>query len=243
MRISASAPAVIDGACAVLGSVGVGVTLLVLSSAGSVANIAGLIAGLTLVAGAALSVLRRRPAYYGPADRITLMRAVLAGGCATLVVLALLDELPARSWWLLLLAGPALVLDAVDGAVARRTNSASGAGARMDMELDAALLLVLSVPAAMVVGYWVLLIGLMRYLFVAASWLRPALRAELPFSQLRRVIAAVQGIALFAALIPLVPVPAAVVFAAAALALLCFSFGRDVLALERAAVNRAVRLA
>lgn len=72
----------------------------------------------------------------------------------------------------------------------------------------------------------------MRYLFVAASWLRPALRAELAFSQLRRVIAAVQGIALFAALFPELPAAAAVT--AAALALLCFSFGRNVIPFERA---------
>lgn len=243
MRASGNARAIVDAACALLGSVGIGVILLALSTAGSAANVAALIAGLTLVAGAAVNVLRRRPAFYGPADRITLMRAVLAGGCATIVVLSIWGDIPVRSWWLLLLAGPALLLDAVDGAVARKTGTSSPAGARMDMETDAALLLVLSVPAAMTVGYWALLIGLMRYLFVAAGWLRAPLRAELAFSQLRRVIAAVQGIALFLVLLPLVPAAAAVVIAAAALALLCFSFGRDVVTLERDDAFRSVRLA
>ena len=38
----------------------------------------------------------------------------------------------------------ALLLDAVDGGVARRTGTVSGFGARFDMEVDAFLILVLS---------------------------------------------------------------------------------------------------
>ncbi len=46
------------------------------------------------------------------------------------------------------LAVPALILDGVDGWVARRTGTANDAGARLDMEVDAALILVLrkSIP-------------------------------------------------------------------------------------------------
>ncbi|MHA7276343.1 CDP-alcohol phosphatidyltransferase family protein [Arthrobacter sp. Hz1] len=225
--------ALFDAASAVLGSIGVGVTLLALNDSRDVTNLAAVVAGLTLVTIAALSVVRRRPSYSGPADRVTLFRAVLAGGCATIVVLSLWGTVPTRSWWLVLLAAPAVLLDAVDGAVARRTGTASPAGARLDMETDAILLLVLSIPVALTLGWWALLIGLMRYLYVAASWFRPALRRELEFSQFRRVIAATQSVVLVVVLIPVVPVACATLVTAAALAVLCVSFGRDVVALER----------
>ena len=62
----------------------------------------------------------------------------------------------------------ALALDGLDGWVARRNNTVSVLGARFDMEVDAFLILVLSVlvvPHARAVGA---AIGLMRYAFVAA---------------------------------------------------------------------------
>ncbi|MHA7155882.1 CDP-alcohol phosphatidyltransferase family protein [Arthrobacter sp. TMN-50] len=229
-----------DASAAVLGSIGVGIVLLAVNNSYTVTNLAAVVAGLTLVTVAALSVVRRQPSYSGPADRVTLFRAVLAGGCATIVVLSFWGTVPTRSWWLVLLATPAVLLDAVDGAVARRTGTASKAGARLDMETDAILLLVLSVPVAMTVGWWALLIGLMRYLYVAASWFRPALRRELEFSQFRRVVAATQSVVLVVVLVPLVPVAFATSLAAAALALLCLSFGRDVVALERKAALGAI---
>ncbi len=51
-------------------------------------------------------------------------------------------------------------------------------GALLDMETDAFLMLVLStlVWAEGRAGVWVLLIGAMRYLFVGASFVLPALR-------------------------------------------------------------------
>ena len=61
------------------------------------------------------------------------------------------------------LAGVALVLDAVDGNVARRTATASAFGARFDMEVDAFIILTLSVFVAPAYGAWVLTIGAMRY--------------------------------------------------------------------------------
>ena len=67
----------------------------------------------------------------------------------------------------------ALILDAVDGKVARRTGTSTPLGARFDMEVDAFLILVLSVYVAMSLGPWVLLIGVMRYAFVAAARVAP----------------------------------------------------------------------
>ena len=68
-----------------------------------------------------------------------------------------------------------LVLDGVDGKVARARGETSAFGARFDMETDAALLLALSlaVPALGIAGWWALAIGGMRYAYVAAGWIAP----------------------------------------------------------------------
>lgn len=171
-----------------------------------------------------------------PADRVTLARAGLLVVVAALVLL----RLPTgngtwsgtRGWVLLALAVPMLVLDGVDGAVARRTG-VTGRGARFDMETDAAAVLVLSLAAAPEVGWWVLLAGAMRYLFALAGRFVPALRGPLRPSTARRVVAAVQGPALLVAVLPPAPAPVAVACCAAALLALLWSFGRDVANLWR----------
>src|SRR3954463_4321431 len=68
----------------------------------------------------------------GPADRVTLGRAVLVGGVPALAVAGAAPG-PVFAG----LASVALVLDAVDGKVARRTGTCSRLGARFDMEVDA----------------------------------------------------------------------------------------------------------
>jgi phosphatidylglycerophosphate synthase len=195
---------------------------------------AAAVAGISLVAAAGAAVISRAGRWSGPADRVTLGRTVLIGGCATIGIMVLAGELPPRPWWLLMLVVPALALDAVDGIVARRTGTSSPAGARLDMEMDAALLLVLSAVSIRSLGWWVLALGGMRYAFVLAAYFRPQLRAPLQFSQFRRVVAAVQGVALAVALAPVFPLPVARTTVALALILLAVSFGRDVLTLERA---------
>ena len=194
---------------------------------------AAAVAGVGVVATAGASVMSRTGRWSGPADRVTLGRTVLIGGCATIAILILTGAMSARPWWLLALAAPALLLDGVDGFVARRTGTASAAGARLDMEMDAALIMVLSVIATQSLGWWALALGGMRYAFVAAAWFRPQLSRPLAFSQFRRVVAAIQGVTLAAALSPAVPLMPARIAVAAALALLIISFGRDVITLER----------
>jgi phosphatidylglycerophosphate synthase len=189
---------------------------------------AAAVAGVALVACAALAVAVRRDRWCGPADRVTLARTVLVGGCATVAVLALTGVTGPQPWLLVGLAVPALVLDGVDGWVARRTRTASAAGARLDMEVDAALLLVLSAVVAIVQGPWVLAIGAMRYAYVAASWCWPALRRTPAPRFSRKVVAVVQALALLVALLPPVPPPFAAVVLALALGALVLSFGRDV---------------
>jgi phosphatidylglycerophosphate synthase len=180
----------------------------------------------------AVALLRRRPRSSTPADWVTLTRAVLASACAAITVMVLVGPVPARTWTLLALTAPALLLDAIDGPVARRTASTSADGARLDMEVDAGLLVVLSLAASPVVGGWVVLIGAMRYLLVAASWVRPALRTPLPRSSFRRVVAGVQGVALAVVIAPFVPVTVATVVALVALGLLVVSFSSEIAMME-----------
>jgi len=75
------------------------------------------------------------------------------------------------------LSAVALVLDGVDGS-SPRTGSASAVGARFDMEVDAFLILVLSVFRRGVAGVVGAAYRAMRYVFVAAGWVMPWLKAR-----------------------------------------------------------------
>jgi phosphatidylglycerophosphate synthase len=167
----------------------------------------------------------------GAANRVTLTRTVLVGGVAALVADAFVR--PAAVVPMVLLAAVALVLDGVDGWVARRTGTASTLGARFDMEVDAFLILVLSLHVAREVGLGVLVIGAARYLFVAAAWLLPWMRATLPARYWRKPVAATQGVVLTLVATDLLPPLASLAAIVVALALLAESFGRDVWWLRR----------
>ncbi len=176
--------------------------------------------------------LRRRGATrFGPANMVTATRSALVGVVCALVVTSFTRPVPALL--ITALVVPALLLDGVDGWVARRTRSESALGARFDMEVDAFLLLVLGVDVAPLLGWWVLAIGLMRYAFVAAGWVLPWMRAQLPARYWRKVVTAACGIALVASASRLAPLPVAVAVVVIALCLLVESFGRDVVWLAR----------
>jgi phosphatidylglycerophosphate synthase len=162
---------------------------------------------------------------FGAANYVTLLRAVLTLG---LLGMAAMPPTRALAWIAGWTAGLIAALDGVDGWLARRDRMTSAFGARFDMETDAALLLVLSVLAWRYdkAGVWVLLIGLMRYLFVAAGWLLPWLTGPLSPTRRGRVVAVVQMVTL--AIILVVPRPVASTAAATALALLVWSFAIDV---------------
>jgi phosphatidylglycerophosphate synthase len=193
--------------------------------------IAGIAAGLAVTA--ALSHGLRLPAAtaLGPADSVTLVRSTLVGGVAALVADAL--GRPADVALMVTIASVALVLDAVDGWVARHTATASPLGARFDMEIDAFLILVLSVQVARSAGGWVLAIGLARYAFVAAGRVWPWLRRPTPPRYWCKTVAAIQGVVLTVAASQLLPWRLIDVVLVLALALLSESFGRDVLWLWR----------
>ncbi|KAF2414282.1 CDP-alcohol phosphatidyltransferase [Microbacterium sp. B35-04] len=202
--------------------------------------------------------LRRRGAgRFGPANAVTATRSTLVGLVTALTVASLegtteptrpgvpLDA-PAASGGalgttvlLVSLVACALALDGVDGYVARRTGSESELGARFDMEVDAFLLLVLSVYDTRYVGWWVLSIGLLRYAFVVAGALLPWMRRTLPPRYWRKVVTAASGVALAVVAAQVLPPTADLAVAAAALLLMLESFGRDVAWLVR--MNRSSR--
>ncbi|MFE6419726.1 CDP-alcohol phosphatidyltransferase family protein [Streptomyces enissocaesilis] len=174
---------------------------------------------------------RSRLPSFGPANRVTLGRTVLVGGVTALVADSFSEAPPVSL--LVGLTAVALLLDGVDGKVARRTGTCSPLGARFDMEVDAFLILVLSVYVATDLGPWVLLIGGMRYVFVAAARVWPWLTAPLPPSTARKTVAALQGVLLLVAGAHLLPRPANAGVVVLALGLLVWSFGRDVVWLWR----------
>ena len=180
-----------------------------------------------------------------PADRVTLTRALLSAAAAGLVAGSAGRPLAVPA--LVVLASVALVLDGVDGRVARRTGTVTPFGARFDGEVDAFLILVLSVAVSRDYGGWVLAIGAARYVLLVAGWGVPWLAAPLPPRYWGKVVAAVQGIVLTAALSGVLPRPVGMIAVGAALVLLAESFAHSVGWLYRTHAGprsrRAVRLA
>lgn len=170
-------------------------------------------------------------AAFGAANVVTLTRALLTLGLVWIGTRSPSDDL---AWIAGGTAGVIAALDGVDGWLARRSGTASAFGARFDTETDAAFLLVLSALAWRYdkADAWVMLIGLMRYLFVAAGWLLPWLAGPLTPTLRGKAVAMTQMVTL--AVLVVLPRRVASPAAAVALALLVWSFAMDVRRLWRA---------
>src|SRR6516164_3842774 len=223
--------------------------LLGVVSATAGLGVAGWIAGLvTGSAATALIVTARmrsdQPAIF-PADWVTLTRALLIAGVAGLVADSFGRPVPVTA--LVTLSTVALVLDGVDGQVARRTGTATQLGGRIDAEVDALLILLLSIVVSQEYGGWVLAIGAARYALLLAGWLIPWLAVPLPPRYWGKVVAAVTGIVLTVAASGLLDRRTGMIAVAATLLLLAESFGRAVIWLYRTGAGprtrRALRLA
>lgn len=189
---------------------------------------AGHLAGAVL----ALALLRRGYPHddLGLCNLVTLMRLALSAALLAPLVA------PAASWAVLGVAIAALALDGVDGWLARREGRVSAFGARLDVEVDAALSLILALNALAsgTVGIGVLLLGLPRYAYMAAALALPWMARPLPERFDRKLICVVQIAVLIALQAPFVDgLLAGALVAGTALAL-AWSFGRDVLWLWRA---------
>ena len=226
------------------------VVLLAVLAAGVGLGSAGWLIGTAyaIVVWATLTFALRRAGMrtFGAANWVTLARAVLVGGVTALIAnmavasTVVLHRPAAAVTTVVALASVGLALDGVDGQVARRTGTTSALGARFDMEVDAFLILALSVFVAQSLGVWVLAIGAMRYAFVAAAWVLPWLNGELPHRFSRKTVAALQGIVLTVAAADVLPRTATIAASALALASLCWSFARDVRWLWRTRTTASV---
>jgi len=173
-------------------------------------------------------------ARFGPANQVTTIRALVVA-----LIVGLVGELRLPVLAVTAAAASVVVtmLDGVDGWLARRHRIASDYGARFDMEVDALLLLALSVLAWRFekAGMWIVASGAMRYAFVLAGLRWTWLQAPLPFSRRRKIVCVVQVTALTIVLVPWVVPPVSTAVAAAALAALVYSFSVDTLWLWRRA--------
>jgi phosphatidylglycerophosphate synthase len=207
-----------------------------LTALGAVRASASLAAPVLYIAGAAVLVLHWGSGNrFGAANTVTLTRLIGTSWLGVLAVAAAVAGLGRPAQLAIVVLGTScLLLDHVDGRLARSRSEASAFGARFDMETDSAMLLVLSVVVAVLglAGWWVIAIGLMRYASAVAAWLVPILRIPVFYSYARKVVAAVQGVALLfallAGLLPAIPSRASTLVLATALGLLCWSFGRDI---------------
>jgi phosphatidylglycerophosphate synthase len=189
--------------------------------------LAATLAAYTLGSGFALGLLK--PAFPHPtlgwANLVTVGRMALLAGLVSAAIGSV------NPWVVVGVASLILTLDGVDGYLARRHNRVSHFGARLDMEVDAALAVVLALIALATssVGALVVLLAAPRYLFVAAAAVGPWLRATLPESRARKVMMVVQVVTLIALQVPgFFGTLTAFVVAAVAGGLL-WSFGRDII--------------
>ncbi|MGA8248712.1 MAG: CDP-alcohol phosphatidyltransferase family protein, partial [Nocardioides sp.] len=175
----------------------------------------------------------------GLANAVTLFRATLVTGVAALVVRSWHHEMPRPL--VVGLTVVALTLDFVDGRLARARGTVTAFGAAFDMETDAFLILVLSGYVVPFAGAWVLLIGLARYLLLAAGVCWPWLTRPVPPRPWAKVVAAIQGIVLTVAAAQVLPTGWARLALLVALVLLAESFGRQVVTLRRHRREQAAR--
>jgi phosphatidylglycerophosphate synthase len=131
------------------------------------------------------------------------------------------------------LASVALLTDFVDGRIARAFDQVTPFGAAFDMEVDAFLILVLSLYVVPTVGPVALLIGFARYLLATAAAVWPWLNGSTPPRRWAKVVAAVQGIVLTVVAADVLPRGVAYAAVLGALALLTESFAHQVVVLWR----------
>jgi phosphatidylglycerophosphate synthase len=169
---------------------------------------------------------------FGPANLVTTLR---------LAIVALIAGLIGESVTATIALGAAVAsilvttLDGADGWLARRSRMASAFGARFDMETDALLIMILSLLAWQLgkAGFWVLLAGLMRYLFVAAGWVDPRFERPLFPSRRRQAVCVLQILGLSAVVLPALEPPASAWLSMALVLVLAYSFAVDTIWLCR----------
>ncbi len=193
--------------------------MLALKAAACLAVVAG-------VAALRISKANHPHATLGPANYVTAVRTLLVS-----VIVGAIGE-PHTPRLAITVAALALVvaaMDGLDGFLARRSGMASLFGARFDMEVDALLIMALSVLAwtGGKAGAWVLASGGLRYVFVVAGWIWPWMDRPLEPNRRRQAVCVIQIVFLIGVVSPLLTRPASTAVAASALVVLAGSFAVD----------------
>jgi phosphatidylglycerophosphate synthase len=208
--------------------------LALLLARGRIGTLAAI--GAATIYGVAAATIWYRAAgpRFGVANTVTTLRGGMIAVLPALI-LAPGGVDPVTAWAVVFFGALALALDGLDGKLARRLGESSAFGAHFDMEVDAAFVLFLSgvVAATGRAGLWVLLTGLMRYLWVAAGMIWPLLREPLPPSLFRKSVCVILLLLLLFAMAPVRLPGGAALPCVAGLVLLLASFGRDLLWLMR----------
>jgi phosphatidylglycerophosphate synthase len=171
-------------------------------------------------------------ARFGPANQVTTARAAIVA-----LLVGLMFEAPRRDAAVIAAAAAflATTLDGLDGWLARRSRMESAFGARFDVEVDALLIQALAILVWQhdKAGPWVILSGLLRYLFVAAAWPWPWMGRALPGTFRAKAICVIQILVLIAVLLPFIDRPWSAALAMFGLIALACSFAVDTLSLWR----------
>ena len=190
-----------------------------------------IVVGTTLVA---CEPVRRatQPHRFGPANRVTMGRSILVGFVAAFLGSQGTIQ---QATWASSVAMVALLLDGLDGWIARRTSTQSPYGAQFDMELDSLMMLILCglVWTWDRAGVWVLFCGLARYGWMVTALLLPWFRRPLSESFRRKTACVIGGLGLIVAIGPWTTTTEPLIFAVVATATLATSFGIDALWLFR----------
>lgn len=197
------------------------------------------LAGSTFFLGAIVTAIGMDRHYphdrLGLANMISLLRMAMVSPLVLIIAMPGLLAEARLAWGVLGLAVVSLSLDGVDGFFARRQGLSSRFGARFDVEVDSLFALLLAVLAFQLdkAGAWVLILGLARYLFVAAGAIWPWLMADLPERFSRKAVCVIQIGVLIALLAPIVVAPVSLVLAGLASLLVAWSFAVDIVWLAR----------
>jgi phosphatidylglycerophosphate synthase len=204
---------------------------MLLAAAASLAAGAWLAATLGALSLCALTALQRSrwtpSGRFGAANALTLFRLGLIAALGPLC-----SAPPGPLSALLVLA--IFALDGVDGWLARRRGEASTFGAYFDMECDALLVLVCTLVLYQHgrLGAFILLPGVLRYVYLLLVMAAPAKGGETPHTRLERYLFSVLMISLVASLWPL---PLHQPLAQLATLLIAFSFARSIHTLFKSA--------
>ncbi|MCC7442503.1 MAG: CDP-alcohol phosphatidyltransferase family protein [Bdellovibrionales bacterium] len=169
------------------------------------------------------ALLIREHAPFRAADRITMARILL-----TLSVVAVFWIEPSATWLSFTLAALAAASDFIDGYLARR-HGPTARGAKLDMEADAFLMLVLSLCAYRFAEVFaaVLIPGIVRYAYVLVEAWRGKAQPESSPRFEAKLICAVSVTLLVASIAPGLPGLLTGLMGTAAAGLILYSFSRD----------------